>query len=63
MKRTSFGGVSSRRSCRPSDGSRGLYLIDRVPEELWEKVHSIVQEVVKKKHPQEKEMQKGKMAV
>ena len=42
---------------------KGLDLIDRVSEELWEKVHSIVQEVVKKKHPQEKEMQKGKMVV
>ena len=40
-----------------------LYLIDRVPEELWEKVHNIVQEVVKKNHPQEKEMQKGRMAI
>ena len=41
----------------------GLDLIDRVPEELWRKVSKIVQEVVTKNIPQEKEMQKGKMAV
>ena len=63
MKRKSFLDVSSRKSCRSSNGLRELYLIDRVPEELWEKVHNIVQEVVKKNHPQEKEMQKGKMAI
>ena len=38
----------------------GLDLIDRVPEELWTEVHDIVQE---QDHPQEKEMQKSKMAV
>ena len=41
---------------------KGLDLIDRVPEELWTEVHNIVQEAVQN-HPQEKEMQKGKMAV
>ena len=60
MKRTSFWGVSSRRSCRPSDGFRGLYLIDRVPEELWGKVHSILQEVVKKIIPKKKKCKKAK---
>ena len=35
---------------------KGLDLIDRVPEELWMEVHDIVQEVVIKTHPQEKEM-------
>ena len=42
---------------------KGLDLIDRVPEELWMEVHDIVQEVVIKTHPQEKEMQKGIMVV
>ena len=35
-----------------------LDLIDRVPEELWTKVHHTDQD-----HHQEKEMQKGKMVV
>ena len=39
-----------------------LDLIDRVPDELWMKVHDIVKETAIN-HPQEKEMQKGKMAV
>ena len=34
---------------------KGIDLIDRVPEELWTEVRDIV--------PQEKKMQKGKMAV
>jgi len=43
---------------------KGLGLINRVPEELWMDVHEIVQEaVIKTIHPQEKEMQKGKMVV
>ena len=42
---------------------KGLELIDRVPEELWTEVHDIIQEAVIKTHPQEKEMQKGKMVV
>ena len=41
---------------------KGLDLIDRVPEELWTEVHDIVQEM-DQDHPQEKEMQKSKMAV
>ena len=36
---------------------------DRVPEELWTEVCNIVQEVVTKNHPQEKEMQHSKMVV
>ena len=35
---------------------KGFDLIDRGPEELWMEVHDIVQEVVIKTHPQEKEM-------
>ena len=40
---------------------KGLYLIDRVPEELWTEVHDIVQEAGIKTVL--KEMQKGKMVV
>ena len=42
---------------------KGLDLIDRVPDELWTEVHDIVQETRDQDHPQEKEMQKGKMVV
>ena len=42
---------------------KGLDLTDRVPEELWTEVHEIVQETGITNHPQEKEMQKGKMVV
>ena len=42
---------------------KGLDLIDRVPDELWMEVHEIVQETGITNHPQEKEMQKSKMAV
>ena len=40
-------------------------MIDRVPDELWMEVCDIVQEALIKKgiDPQEKEMQKGKIAV
>ena len=41
---------------------KGLDLIDRVPDELWTEVRDIVQETGIKTHPQEKEMQKSKMA-
>ena len=40
----------------------GLDLIDTVPEELWMEVCVIVQGS-DQDHPQEKEMQKGKMVV
>ena len=40
---------------------KGLDLIDGVPEELWMEVPDIVQEAVIKNHPQETEMQKGKL--
>ena len=33
---------------------KGLYLIDRVPDELWTEVHDIVQEVVIKTIPKKK---------
>ena len=41
---------------------KGLHLIDRVPEELWTEVCDIVGGS-DQDHPQEKEMQKGKMAI
>ena len=68
MKRISFLGVSSKRSCRSSQSHsaevrnrfKGLHLIDRVPDELWTEVRDIVQEVVIKIFSK-KEMQKGKI--
>ena len=39
---------------------KGLDLIDRVPEELWMKVHTRGSD---QNHPQEKEMQEGKVIV
>ena len=42
---------------------KGLDVIDRVPDELWTEVYDIVQETGIKIHPQEKEMQTGKMVV
>ena len=39
---------------------KGLDLIDRVPEELWIKVHKIVQEAVTKNIPKEKKCKKAK---
>ena len=42
---------------------KGLDLIDRVPDELWMEFCDIVQETGIKTTPQEKEMQKSKMAV
>ena len=42
---------------------KGLDFIDRVPKELWTEVCDTVQEAAIKTIPQEKEMQKGKMAV
>ena len=40
---------------------RGFDMIDRVPEELWMEICDIVHGAMY--HPQEKEMQKGKMVV
>ena len=41
---------------------KGLDLIDRVPGEIWMEVRDITGER-EQDHPQEKEMQKGKMVV
>ena len=38
---------------------KGLDLIDRVPEELWMKVHNIVQEVVTKTISKKKKYKKA----
>ena len=37
-----------------------MFRSDRVPEELWTKIHNIVQEVVTKTIPQEKKCNKVK---
>ena len=42
---------------------KGLDLTDRVPDELWNEVHDIVQETRIKIIPMEKKCKKGKMAV
>ena len=39
---------------------KGLDLIDKVPEELWTKVHDIVQEAVIKTIPKKKKCKKAK---
>ena len=39
---------------------KGLYLIDRVPEELWMEVHDIIQEAVIKNIPKKKKCKKAK---
>ena len=39
---------------------KGLYLIDRVPEELWMEVHNNVQEATIKTIPKKKKCQKAK---
>ena len=42
---------------------KGLYLIDRVPDELWTEVRDIVQDTLIKTIPVEKKCKKGKMVV
>ena len=42
---------------------KGLYLIDRVPDELWTEVCDIVQETGIKTIPKKKESKNSKMAV
>ena len=39
---------------------KGLYLIDRMPEELWTEVHDIVQEAGIKTIPKKKKYKKAK---
>ena len=41
---------------------KGIYLIDRVPDELWTEVCNTVQDK-EQDHPHGKEIQKNKMAV
>ena len=40
---------------------KGLYLIDKVPDELWTEIHDIVQKTGIKTTTPKKEMPKGKM--
>ena len=42
------------------DRFKGLDLIDRVPDELWSKIHDIVQETGIKKIPKKKKCKKAK---
>ena len=42
---------------------KGLDLIDRVPDDLWNEVRDIIQQTGDQDHPHRKEMQKSKMAV
>ena len=42
---------------------KGLHLIDRVPDELWNEVRDIVQETGIKTIPMEKKCKKSKMTV
>ena len=39
---------------------KGLDLVDRMPEELWTKIHNIVKEVVTKTIPKKKKGKKAK---
>ena len=39
---------------------KGIYLIERVPEELWTEIHDIVQEAVIKTIPKKKKCKKAK---
>ena len=43
-----------------TDRLKGLYLIDRVPEELWTELRDIVQEAVIKTIPKKKKCKKAK---
>ena len=40
--------------------SKGLYLVERVPEELWTEVYNVAQELVNKTIPREKKCKKAK---
>ena len=47
-------------SCSGGGKEKGLDLIDRVPDELWNEVHDIVQETGIKTIPKEKKCKKAK---
>ena len=52
--------ITSDYTVEVSNRFKGLYLIDRVPDELWTEVHDIVQETGIKAIPMEKKYKKAK---
>ena len=56
----SFSKNKDRSTVEVTNRFKGLDLIDRVPEELWTKVHNTVQAVVIKTIPKEKKCKKTK---
>ena len=56
----SFSKDKDRSTVEVTNRFKGLDLIDRVPEELWTKVHNTVQAVVIKTIPKEKKCKKAK---
>ena len=55
--------ITSDYTVEVSNRFKGLYLIDRVPDELWTEVHDIVQEALIKTIPKKKKCKKGKIVV
>ena len=47
-------------ACDVTNRFKGLFLIDRMPEELWAEVHNIVQQAVTKTIPKKKKLKKAK---
>ena len=47
-------------ACDVTNRFKGLFLIDRMPEELWTEVHNIVQRAVTKTIPKKKKLKKAK---
>ena len=47
-------------SVKMTNRFKGLDLVDRMPEELWTKIHNIVKEVVTKTIPKKKKCKKAK---
>ena len=52
--------ITSDYTVEVSNSFKGLYLIDRVPDELWTEVHDIVQETGIKAIPMGKKYKKAK---
>ena len=47
-------------ACDVTNRFKGLFLIDRMPEELWTEVNNIVQQAVTKTIPKKKKLKKAK---